>query len=84
MNRVQEGMNVLISFRISSSLGHLPDLSFEKMQDKLFKFKNMVAEYITDDKIVLEKFNQYNNDNIEIISRLFVAKNKGKTTMDKN
>ena len=76
----------LINFNPSDILSdtganyHLTELSieryqrFDKMRDKLFKFKNIVAEYIKSNEAELQKFTKYNNDNLEIIEKLFVEK----------
>lgn len=48
--------------------------SFDKMRDRLFHFKNIVAEYIKSNEAELQKFTKYNNDNLEIIEKLFVEK----------
>lgn len=48
--------------------------SFDKMRDRLFHFKNIVAEYIKSNEAELQKFTKYNNDNLEIIGKLFVEK----------
>ncbi|MBX9866172.1 MAG: hypothetical protein K2Y14_04605 [Burkholderiales bacterium] len=48
--------------------------SFAKMRDKLFKFRNIVEAYIKSNELELQKFTKYNNDNLEIIEKLFVEK----------
>jgi hypothetical protein len=59
-------------------------LSFDEMRDKLFRFKNIVAEYIEGDSNELTKFNQFNQDNVEIIDKLFVKKTIDATPNENN
>lgn len=48
--------------------------SFSEMRDKLFRFKNIVENYMKDDEGQLTLFNQCNEENAEIIEKLFVEK----------
>jgi len=45
---------------------------FLVMRNKLFKFKKIVEAYIKSNEVELQKFTEYNNDNLEIIEKLFV------------
>lgn len=48
--------------------------SFDHMRDKLFKFKNMVAEYIKVDELRLQEFNQFNQENATIFENLIIER----------